>query len=231
MPEKPSQPIFYDPENRRWRWFKGVTQLLGVLLTLVFCGLITSILTTPILPSLALAPIKPLLGQSHASAPTPMPTALPTIQLQNLQTQVLQQARVETRHQELFGIKEPVRAIKRFHVSQKNPTVSAAPPSGPSVSSSLTPIAGSSLSTPTPAFTPAPAPIFNPVNPVAPVSPANTEVIGFYVDWDDNSFTSLKQNISHIDKLIPEWLHLTDATGTIAPDDLRQQQEQRTSST
>ncbi len=41
---------------------------------------------------------------------------------------------------------------------------------------------------------------------------------GFFVNWDDSSFTSLKQNIGQFDVLIPEWLHLTSATGTVALD-------------
>jgi peptidoglycan-N-acetylglucosamine deacetylase len=31
---------------------------------------------------------------------------------------------------------------------------------------------------------------------------------GFYVNWDDNSFESLKQNIGNMDEMIPEWLNL-----------------------
>lgn len=43
----------------------------------------------------------------------------------------------------------------------------------------------------------------------------NPLVAGFYVNWDDNSFESLKQNIADIDKIIPEWLHL-GANGEVA---------------
>ncbi len=52
-----------------------------------------------------------------------------------------------------------------------------------------------------------------------------SEVIGFFVNWDDSSFTSLKQHISQLDKLIPEWLHLEQADGTISIDN-RQKQDQ-----
>lgn len=45
------------------------------------------------------------------------------------------------------------------------------------------------------------------------------KVLGFYVNWDDNSFTSLKKNIGNIDELIPEWLHLSDADGSVSVDD------------
>src|SRR5512135_2690757 len=114
MPERPSQPIFYDPKNRRWRWFKGIAQVLGVLITLVFCGLIASILTTPFLPSLALAPVKLLSQQSHASASTATPTPIKTM-AQGPYAQILQQGKAETSHQEKFGVLRPLRVIKRFH--------------------------------------------------------------------------------------------------------------------
>ncbi|MBS1809311.1 MAG: glycosyltransferase [Acidobacteria bacterium] len=58
------------------------------------------------------------------------------------------------------------------------------------------------------------------VLPAASPRPNNkAELIGFYVNWDDTSFTSLKHNLTRIDKLIPEWLHLTSADGTIGIDD------------
>jgi len=44
-------------------------------------------------------------------------------------------------------------------------------------------------------------------------------LIGYYVNWDDTSFTSLKQNLAHIDKLMPEWLHLASADGSLVIDD------------
>ena len=45
------------------------------------------------------------------------------------------------------------------------------------------------------------------------------KVLGFYVNWDDNSFVSLKDNLQNIDELVPEWLHLGDATNPIFIDD------------
>jgi hypothetical protein len=48
---------------------------------------------------------------------------------------------------------------------------------------------------------------------VAPPAPRATELYAFFVNWDDTSFTSLKQNIGRIDVLVPEWLHLADETG------------------
>src|SRR5215510_11500960 len=45
-----------------------------------------------------------------------------------------------------------------------------------------------------------------------------SEFIAYYVNWDDTSFTSLKQNLVHIDKLMPEWLHLASADGALVID-------------
>ena len=49
------------------------------------------------------------------------------------------------------------------------------------------------------------------------------QVIGFYVNWDDASMSSLRQNISHLDVLVPQWLQLAGADGSIALDDPAQQ--------
>lgn len=34
------------------------------------------------------------------------------------------------------------------------------------------------------------------------------EVYGFYVNWDENSTASLKENIDSLTMLVPEWYHL-----------------------
>src|SRR5262249_32812008 len=50
-------------------------------------------------------------------------------------------------------------------------------------------------------------------NPPAPVTSVNLNrplAIGFYVNWDDSSYASLKRNISELDWLVPEWVRLSD---------------------
>ena len=58
-------------------------------------------------------------------------------------------------------------------------------------------------------------------NPVttAPVSGKKPKVISFYVNWDDNSFSSLQNHINSMDEIVPEWLHLSDGNGEIVVDD------------
>jgi cellulose synthase/poly-beta-1,6-N-acetylglucosamine synthase-like glycosyltransferase/peptidoglycan/xylan/chitin deacetylase (PgdA/CDA1 family)/spore germination protein YaaH len=45
-----------------------------------------------------------------------------------------------------------------------------------------------------------------------------SERIGFYVNWDAESFASLRQNVTRLDKLIPQWLHITSADGAVRLD-------------
>ena len=60
--------------------------------------------------------------------------------------------------------------------------------------------------------------------PVLPATPRSQfERIAFYVNWDDNSWVSLKHNVGNIDTLIAEWLHLSDAGGQVRIDDSKQQ--------
>jgi cellulose synthase/poly-beta-1,6-N-acetylglucosamine synthase-like glycosyltransferase/peptidoglycan/xylan/chitin deacetylase (PgdA/CDA1 family)/spore germination protein YaaH len=43
--------------------------------------------------------------------------------------------------------------------------------------------------------------------------------IGFFVNWDDSSMSSLKQNLDSLDMVIAEWLHLADDKGLLLEDD------------
>ncbi|KHK03531.1 glycosyltransferase [Desulfovibrio sp. TomC] len=57
-----------------------------------------------------------------------------------------------------------------------------------------------------------------PVARNAPTQPYATKAIGFFVNWDDASLSSLKKHIGNLDILIPEWLHMVDGDGTIRED-------------
>lgn len=50
-------------------------------------------------------------------------------------------------------------------------------------------------------------------------------IVTFYVNWDENSLTSLKANIGNIDELMPEWLHLGDGSGNLIVDDQDRQNQ------
>jgi cellulose synthase/poly-beta-1,6-N-acetylglucosamine synthase-like glycosyltransferase/peptidoglycan/xylan/chitin deacetylase (PgdA/CDA1 family)/spore germination protein YaaH len=43
--------------------------------------------------------------------------------------------------------------------------------------------------------------------------------IGFFVNWDDTSMSSLKENLGSLDMVIPEWLHLASEDGSLREND------------
>jgi cellulose synthase/poly-beta-1,6-N-acetylglucosamine synthase-like glycosyltransferase/spore germination protein YaaH/peptidoglycan/xylan/chitin deacetylase (PgdA/CDA1 family) len=45
----------------------------------------------------------------------------------------------------------------------------------------------------------------------------------FFVNWDDSSLNSLKENLGSLDMVIAEWLHLQSADGTLSEDSPRRQ--------
>ena len=52
--------------------------------------------------------------------------------------------------------------------------------------------------------------------------------IGFFVNWDDSSMSSLRENLDKLDMVIAEWLHLEGEDGTLREDDpVRQSQATR----
>ncbi len=50
-------------------------------------------------------------------------------------------------------------------------------------------------------------------------APEHPLTIGFFVNWDDASMSSLKENLGNLDMIIAEWLHLAGEDGTIREDD------------
>jgi cellulose synthase/poly-beta-1,6-N-acetylglucosamine synthase-like glycosyltransferase/peptidoglycan/xylan/chitin deacetylase (PgdA/CDA1 family)/spore germination protein YaaH len=54
-----------------------------------------------------------------------------------------------------------------------------------------------------------------PVTLPTPIIPTSRPLsIGFYINWDDSSYESLKRNIDHLDWVIPAWLHLEEPSGS-----------------
>ncbi len=47
---------------------------------------------------------------------------------------------------------------------------------------------------------------------------ARPQAIGFYVNWDDSSYQSLKRHVQQLDQLVPEWLRLQSGTEPIVPE-------------
>ncbi len=61
-----------------------------------------------------------------------------------------------------------------------------------------------------PQFLPVPSPINTPLP--APASFGSKQLsIGFYIDWDESSYSSLERNLDHMDWIMPQWAHLVEA--------------------
>ncbi|HSS21886.1 MAG TPA: glycosyltransferase [Pyrinomonadaceae bacterium] len=51
-----------------------------------------------------------------------------------------------------------------------------------------------------------------------PVVPGSRPLsIGFYINWDESSYASLKRNLDHLDWVIAEWAHLQETTDGASP--------------
>ena len=54
---------------------------------------------------------------------------------------------------------------------------------------------------------------------------AETLRYGYYVNWDENSFSSLRRHAAELDVLVVEWLHTTGADASLTNDNLERQAE------
>ena len=54
--------------------------------------------------------------------------------------------------------------------------------------------------------------------PVPLPSAARPLAIGFYVNWDDSSYSSLKRNLTQLDWIVPEWVRLQDGADPLVRD-------------
>jgi len=161
MPSSNRQ-IFYDPDQRRWRWVRRVGLFALGAVSLSFLVAMGMVLVNPALPAIGLPPDERLPQPHHVALPRP---------------------------------ERPARAAERRYLETRRALTEANAIAARSASHA----------------------------PAAPIH--RTELTGFFVNWDDTSFTSLKENIQSLDCLMPEWLHLTDGTGTVDLDQPAHQQE------
>jgi len=225
MPNKLVEPVFYDAGKKRWRYTRLIVLLIAVVLIAIFAILATSVIDTPILPAISLGQLHIFKQPVHLSEPSATPTST---QVATPQATPLHPTKIITRQvtavaTELKKGQKSKLPLKShvFHTSKKTsrpadqPDATATPiPAGTRVSASAPTQIAPATATPLPTLAPVPG-----------TAPNNTEVIGFFVNWDDSSFSSLKQNINHIDKLIPEWLHLADVGGSLTQDTPATQQQ------
>lgn len=163
MSNEHESPIFYDPTEHRWRYYKLVVAVGSVALSVAFIATLYSVFTKDNLPQLNLQ--NP--AASYRTGPLPHKSNV------NFQSVVTNNPSAVTNQNSSTA-------------SKTNKTVKKIFPQSISTTNN---------------------------------SDYKPKVIGFYVNWDDTSFTSLKTNYANMDELIPEWLHLADNSGNIIIDD------------
>ena len=61
-------------------------------------------------------------------------------------------------------------------------------------------------------------PVVPPPSVPAPLTPTTRPLsVGFFVNWDESSYESLKRNLDHLDWVVAEWSHLADVPGGANP--------------
>ena len=168
MPQDSESPIFYDPTQHRWRYYKIFVALASVALSAAFIAVLYSIFTKDDLPALNIQNPAP----NYRSGPLAYKPG--------------------TTFQSVISGNPPANQNKNLNANNSSKALKKIIPQT------------------------APA--------TAPES-YKPKIIAFYVNWDDTSFTSLKENVGNIDELVPEWLHLSDADGNIIIDDQMRQSQ------
>jgi cellulose synthase/poly-beta-1,6-N-acetylglucosamine synthase-like glycosyltransferase/peptidoglycan/xylan/chitin deacetylase (PgdA/CDA1 family)/spore germination protein YaaH len=157
-----TRPIFFDPQRKRWPRFRRGLFAAALIFTIVFGGLVASVLINPVLPALKLPQSLLLPRGGHLAPPVPDPPPTGAASRRFVEAKRRLEAQQRQRPELLRGRRAPA--------------------------------AGQPMS------------------------------VGFFVNWDDSSMTSLRENVANLDVLIPEWLHLRDGNGTVVVDDLDRQQ-------
>ncbi len=157
MDQSPEHPVFFDPDQKRWPRVRRGLFVAALVFTLVFGGLVASILINPVLPALRLPQSSLLPHGGHLAPPVPVATPTAVAGRRFLETK----RRLESQRRARPAVLRPRRTSE----------------------------------------------------------PGHQMTLGFFVNWDDSSMTSLRENLSSLDVLVPEWLHLTGADGTVALDD------------
>lgn len=159
-PERPSMPVFYDQERRRWYWIVrlGAAVALAGLLALVCFAL--SVLSLPLLPHNSLPRVREAADQGNVDPnAADRQAARRGFAARRTQRKLARLALRERRERDAALLR-----IRRMRAAEeRNPALARRP---------------------------------------------NT-VVGFYVNWEETSLTSLRAHVDSLTHLSPEWLHLT----------------------
>ena len=154
--------------------------------TYLTIGVLVTALAAVFIVSVIINPVLPRL-RLHASAALPQPSDLnpqpPALPRLTAATTSVQQRHARQAEKELRGALRQTRAVPGRRPSQMRVT-----PAPEASALSTSPAAGK-----------------------VGASVAKPLAVGFYVNWDDSSYSSLKRNLGELDWLVPEWVRLRDA--------------------
>ncbi|HST50805.1 MAG TPA: glycosyltransferase [Pyrinomonadaceae bacterium] len=210
--------IFYDPRGRRWKRVRRTWLALGVAATALAAVFVISVLVKPVLPQLNLRQSAHI---PHAVDARTQVTTQPTTPAE---------AKARAAADELKQTLRTTKVVPARRPSQ----IKVTPPTGAqaqittginqTATSTQQDSAQPQLSSPASARTAShvsddeqaqPAQVSN----EQPSVPAGRPLaVGFYVNWDDSSYASLKRNIKELDWLVPEWIRLQDGDDPLVRD-------------
>jgi peptidoglycan-N-acetylglucosamine deacetylase len=243
MSSSPESQIFYDPRGRRWKRVRRTWLALAVAATALAAVFIVSVLVNPILPQLNIRQYR----APRADA-TPQPTPTPPLtraeekaaraadelkktlkktkvvpSLRPSQMQVTpppaQADAASAQAQQPDSSSAQAQQADSAQKADASPAQQAATQQRDEFGRVVTPAsARQAAHTSDDVLQPAPPPDAQAVASTPLVPAGRPLAVGFYVNWDDSSYASLKGNVNNLDWLVPEWIRLKDGADPLVKD-------------
>lgn len=191
--------VFYDSGRTRWRVVSTVVSTVAVALTILAGITIVSILVSPALPSLGLKAIGVLPHAEHLAL---NPSALKSperVDPRSLRRRAIA-SQLDTDESTAKRLIQQRPPRSQRTIAAHDAEIQGMHPAGFTGTGVVAP---SVITTSPPGY--------------------RSQLIGFYVNWDDASLLSLKEHLSQFDLVVPEWLHVVGPNAAVTPDDALQE--------
>ncbi|PYS82153.1 MAG: polysaccharide deacetylase [Acidobacteria bacterium] len=235
----PESQVFYDPRGRRWKRVRRTWLALAVAATALAAVFIVSVLVNPILPQLNL---RQYARSSRSADATPTPTPPPLTRAEEKAQRAADELKKTLRTTKVIPARRPsqmqvtpppaqAQAVTQADAPSAQTQKADAPDAQTQQPAAQTKQADAQAQVVTPASArpasqqtddaqaqPAQTSGAQALAPAPPVPAGRPLAVGFYVNWDDSSYASLKSNINELDWLVPEWIRLQDGDDPLARD-------------